>query len=214
MFLESYEIKALGALVLFLLILYFWVRRIQQKHRLERDWKSRCKDLVLNNRNALAREGVDFEKLAELVRMKIKPDQLEMVIHLLTAGRVQYNIDDREVPDNLEADLDFEKRRPPVTEAADNSSQESEPVTPETFEKMNPEQEKTWLQVVHNRFRKAVAEKEITERRAKLKLLVRMVELGKKAVEDDPNKAVARKGYELSLWDRFYEKEYLEINYE
>ena len=70
------------------------------------------------------------------------------------------------------------------------------------------------MRVAHNRFRRAVCEKEITERQAKLRLLVKMVELGKKAVEENPEKDVARREYELSLWDRFYEDEYLDLQSE
>ena len=79
---------------------------------------------------------------------------------------------------------------------------------------LNQEQERAWLKAAHSRFRRAVAEKSLTERRSRLRLLVRMVELGKQAIREDAAKPVNRKEYECTLWDRFYESEYLELQAE
>jgi len=89
-----------------------------------------------------------------------------------------------------------------------------EEAIPTVFEKLTPEQEKAWFRMAHNRFRKAIAEKDLKEKQAKFRLLIKMVELGKRAVENDMEKSVPRKEYEISLWDRFYEDEYLALNTE
>jgi hypothetical protein len=207
------EIKALAAIVVLLLFGYLWLRRIQHKSKLERKRKLRCKELILDNRLKLANAGVDFDRLVELVRQKILPDQLETVIGILTAEPVVHNIDNQEDADSMKVDLDFEGEPVSSRETAP-VSEEGEEKQPEVFEKMGPEKEKKWMRVARNRFRRALGEKEIIERQAKLRLLVKMVELGKKAVEEDSEKSVERKEYELSLWDRFYEDEYLDLQSE
>ena len=210
---DDLELRALAAIVVLLLIGYLWLRRIQYKSKMERKRKLRCKELILDNRLKLANAGVDFDRLVELVRQKILPEQLETVIGILTAEPVFYKIDNQEDADSLEVNLDFESEPVSSKETAP-VSEEGEEEQPEVFEKMGPEKEKKWMRVAHNRFRRALGEKEITERQAKLKLLVKMVELGKKAVEEDSEKKVERKEYELSLWDRFYENEYLDLQSE
>ncbi len=207
------EVKMLAAIVLFLLFLYFWLRRSQKKNKLERQRKLRCKELILDNRLKLANSGVNFDRLVDLVRQKILPEQLEAVIGMLTAQPVLYNIDDSGDPESLKIDLDFESE-PASSKKTATDLGEDEEKQPEVFEKMGEEKEKKWMRVAHNSFRRAVREKEITERQAKLRLLVKMIELGKKAVEGDSEKSVTRKEYELTLWDRFYEDEYLDLQSE
>ncbi len=102
------EVKMLAAIVLFLLFLYFWLRRSQKKNKLERQRKLRCKELILDNRLKLANSGVNFDRLVDLVKQKILPEQLEAVIGMLTAQPVLYNIDDSDDPESLKIDLDFE----------------------------------------------------------------------------------------------------------
>lgn len=213
MLVNEVEVKMLAAIVLFLLFLYFWLRRSQKKNKLERQRKLRCKELILDNRLKLANSGVNFDRLVDLVKQKILPEQLEAVIGMLTAQPVSYNIDDSDDPESLKIDLDFESE-PASSKKTATDLGEDEEKQPEVFEKMGEEQEKKWMRVAHNSFRRAVREKEITERQAKLRLLVKMIELGKKAVEGDPEKSVTRKGYELTLWDRFYEDEYLDLQSE
>lgn len=210
---DEVEVKVLAAIVFFLLFLYFWLRRTQKKSKLERQRKLRCKELILDNRLKLANSGVNFDKLVDLVKQKILPEHLEAVIGMLTAQPVLYNIDDSDDPESLEIDLDFESE-PASSRKTATDLGEDEEKQPEVFEKMGEEQEKKWMRVAHNSFRRAVHEKEITERQAKLRLLVKMVELGKKAVGGDPEKSVTRKEYELTLWDRFYEDEYLDLQSE
>jgi len=207
------EVKMLAAIVLFLLFLYFWLRRSQKKNKLERQRKVRCKELILDNRLKLANSGVNFDRLVDLVRQKILPEQLEAVIDMLTAQPVFYNIDDSDDPESLEIDLDFESE-PASSKKTATDLGEDEEKQPEVFEKMGEGREKKWMRVAHNSFLRAVHEKEITERQAKLRLLVKMIELGKKAVEGDSEKSVTRKEYELTLWDRFYEDEYLDLQSE
>ena len=207
------EVKMLAAIVLFLLFLYFWLRRSQKKNKLERQRKLRCKELILDNRLKLANSGVNFDRLVDLVKQKILPEQLEAVIGMLTAQPVLYNIDDSDDPESLEIDLDFESE-PASSKKTATDLGEDEEKQPEVFEKMGEEREKKWMRVAHNSFRRAMHEKEITERQAKLRLLVKMIELGKKAVEGDSEKSVTRKEYELTLWDRFYEDEYLDLQSE
>jgi len=211
---DSVEIKALGVVAILLFFLYIWIRNKQRKNRLECERKLRCKEMILNKRHVLAAAGVDFQGLVSLVKAKITPEQLEKVIGLLTSRRVEYNIDNLDDPDYLEVDFDLEEDQPEEEEVLSETSQGEEDLQAKDSEKMTPEGEKAWLKLAHNRFRRAIAEKEISERRAKLKLLIKMVELGKKAVEEDPTKDIARREYEISLWDRFYENEYLELQSE
>ena len=213
MLVNEVEVKMLAAIILFLLFLYFWLRRSQKKNKLERQRKLRCKELILDNRLKLANSGVNFDRLVNLVKQKILPEQLEAVIGMLTAQPVLYNIDDSDDPESLEIDLDFESE-PASSKKTATDLGEDEEKQPEVFEKMGEEKEKKWMRVAHNSFRRAVREKEITERQAKLRLLVKMIELGKKAVEGDSEKSVTRKEYELTLWDRFYEDEYLDLQSE
>jgi len=210
---DDVQVNVLTAIVVLLLFGYIWLRRTQYKNKLERQRKLRCKELILDSRLKLANAGVDFDRLVDLVKQKILPEQIEAVIGILTAQPVFYNIDDPDDPESLEIDLDFDSEPASSKKTATDLAEEEEK-QPEVFEKMGPEQEKKWMRVAHNRFRRAVHEKEITERQAMLRLLVKMVELGKKAVEEDPEKDVARKEYELSLWDRFYEDEYLDLQSE
>lgn len=210
---DDVQVNVLTAIVVLLLFGYIWLRRTQYKNKLERQRKLRCKELILDSRLKLANAGVDFDRLVDLVKQKILPEQLEAVIGILTAQPVFYNIDDPDDPESLGIDLDFDSEPASSQKTAIDLAEEEEK-QPEVFEKMGPEQEKKWMRVAHNRFRRAVCEKEITERQAKLRLLVKMVELGKKAVEENPEKDVARREYELSLWDRFYEDEYLDLQSE
>lgn len=210
---DDVQVNVLTAIVVLLLFGYIWLRRTQYKNKLERQRKLRCKELILDSRLKLANAGVDFDRLVDLVKQKILPEHLEAVIGILTAQPVFYNIDDPDDPESLGIDLDFDSEPASSRKTAIDLAEEEEK-QPEVFEKMGPEQEKKWMRVAHNRFRRAVCEREITERQAKLRLLVKMVELGKKAVEEDPEKDVARREYELSLWDRFYEDEYLDLQSE
>jgi hypothetical protein len=192
---------------------------------MERERKLACKELILDNRIPLAKRRVDFDLLVELVRLDIRPDQLGKVIELLTSGPVEYSIEiDEEEGEGLDVDLDFdakpEKNGKGESKKQEKAGQPEEPAEEleeqvvEVVEGMPPEKEKAWLRMAHNRFRHALSDKEITERQARFRMLVKMVELGKKAVQDDSTKPVKRKEYELSLWDRFYESEYLELNQE
>jgi len=213
--LESNEIIILGFLLIILGFLYFWMRHGGKLSKLDRERKLRCKELILNNRYPLAAAGVDFDGLVALVKMNITPEQLVKVMGLLTAKRAQYNIDHPEDPDQLEVNLDIESGKATVMKKAEQKIiPEKGKEQPEISENMSPEQEKVWLRLVHSRYRKALAEKGITDRRGKFRLLAKMVELGKKTVEDDPEKTFSRKTYECTLWDRFYENEYLELNSE
>ncbi|MEA1996739.1 MAG: hypothetical protein U9N45_03840 [Gemmatimonadota bacterium] len=199
----------------FLIVLYFSLMRIHRKNRLERQSKVRCKELILDNRQALVSAGVDLEGLISLIKLEITPEQLERVISLLMVRRERsYPAGlDNKIIKGIELDLEDSKPQPrPEKITAGKNSTETEPAVNQAFNKMSPEQEKTWLKVAHNRFRRALADKGITEKRARLKLLVKMVELGKKAVEDNPEKNDVRKEYECLLWDRFYKNEYLELN--
>jgi len=209
------EFKIFGIIVILLFISYLWLRRVQRKRRRRLLTYASCKDLILNKRHALASAGADIKGLAGLVKMGITPAQLERVIELLTAPRVEYNIDSLEDPDSLEVDLDFEKadisRR--VKKEKKTAKQTGEPSESSADpDSLGPAEEDAWFRLAHNRFQRAVAAKDITDRRDQVKLLATMVRLGRKAAEDDPNKPVARKAYERELWDRFYEKEYLDIN--
>ena len=209
------EFRVLGIIVILLLIGYLWLRRIHSKRQRRILTYATCKDLILNKRHALASVGADFERLAGLVTMDITPEQLERVIELLTAPRVKYNIDSLEDPDSLEVNLDFSKtdasRKAKKKKVAEEPTEEPSE-TPTDLSSLDPADEETWLRLAHKRFQRALAAKDITDRRDQVKLLATMVRLGRKAVEDDPNKPVARKAYERELWDRFYEKEYLDIN--
>jgi len=218
---DAFELGTFASLPVLLLAGWLWLRHKQHKARLERERKLRCKELILDSRMPLARRHVDFDLLVDLVKLDIKPVQLEKVIELLTAGPVEYHLDmDAEHDGALEVDLSFEGKPEPAKKATQKQEELLQPVETqeeqavEVVEGMPPEKEKAWLRMAHNRFRHALADKEINERQAKFRLLVKMVELGKKAVQDDSGKPVKRKEYELSLWDRFYESEYLELNQE
>ncbi|OGG01142.1 MAG: hypothetical protein A3F83_11970 [Candidatus Glassbacteria bacterium RIFCSPLOWO2_12_FULL_58_11] len=213
MLFQSFELWAMSGMILLLLALYIWMRLNQRKQKFEHERKLKCKELILDKRIPLATVGVDFDRLALLVKQKIRPEQLVTVIELLTAGRIKYQIDNPEDPESLEVELNFEKEEETL-KAAPQSSEGKESAIPAVFEKLTPEQEKAWFRLAHNRFRKALAEKELKEKQAKFRLLIKMVELGKKAVESDMDKSGTRKAYEISLWDRFYEDEYLALNTE
>jgi hypothetical protein len=213
--LESNEVIILGFLLIILGFLYFWMRHGSKLSKLDRERKLRCKELILNNRSPLAEAGVDFDGLVSLVKMNITPEQLVKVIDLLTAKREHYNIDHLEDTDQLEVNLDIESSKATVVKKAEQKIiPEKGKKQSEISENMSPEQEKVWLRLVHSRYRKALSEKGINDRRGKFRLLAKMVELGKKTVEEDPEKTVSRKTYECALWDKFYENEYLELNSE
>jgi hypothetical protein len=209
------QIKVLGIIIVLMLIGYFWLRHGQLKRQKRLLRYTSCKDLILNKRHALASAGADLENLVALVKMAITPEQLEAVIELLTAPRVQYNIDSLEDPESLEVNLDFEKDDSSRKRQKDDKTvQETKAPQPTELDmsSFDEKDEDAWFKIAHNRFRQAAAAKNITDRRDRVKLLVAMVELGRKAVEEDSNKPGSRKAYERELWDRFYEKEYLDIN--
>ena len=213
MLFESFELWAMSGMILLLLALYIWMRLNQRRQKIERERKLKCKELILGKRIPLATAGVDFDKLASLVKQNIRPEQLVTVMELLTATRIKYKIDNPEDPESLEVDLNFEKEEETL-KAAPKTSEVKEEAIPAVFEKLTREQEIAWFRMAHNRFRKAMAEKELKEKQAKFRLLIKMVDLGKRAVENDMEKSVTRKAYEISLWDRFYEDEYLALNTE
>lgn len=215
MLFDTSDVWAFALVVVIMLASYVWLRRGQIVRRHERERKLRCKELILDKRVLLAKTGVDFDGLVELVKMNISPEQLEKVIGLLTTRPVNYNVDNPEETPELEVDLDFAETKGPAKAPA--RQKEESPGLADIgveLEKMGPDQEKAWMKMAHAKFRKAVTEKGITERQAKFRLLVKMVELGKKAVEESSDKPVKRKAYELELWDRFYENEYIELNSE
>ncbi|MCE5270555.1 hypothetical protein LLH00_04655 [bacterium] len=239
---DPLDMQMFSALLVLLVVLYFWVRHVQSRQRCSRKVKEHCRDLILDNRHALAAAGVDIEGLVNLVRMDISCEQLDAVIKLLLRPRRQYDIDRLDAPGYLEVDLDLD--REPVTASrsaatvsngvekspAGAPGADTEPAAavegqPEeesaadsqrraSPDRMEAEEEKTWLKLAHNRFRDAITKRGISDRRARLRLLVRMVELGKRAVDEDISKSGARKEYERGLWDRFYENEYLQLNSE
>lgn len=233
---DPLDVQAFAVVVALLVVLYFWIRRNQARQKEVRRMKVRCRDLILDNRHALAAAGVDIEGLVNLVRMRITCEQLDEVIKLLTRPRRHYNIDDMDDPNYLEIDLDIEGRpRKSRAEQAEQAAPEAEePLTvadsgdageqpaaavstevPEGTaipEGMKPEEEKAWLDLAHKRFRDALAKRGISDRRARLRVLVKMVELGKAAVDNAQDKPFARKEYERTLWDKFYENEYLALN--
>ncbi len=236
------DLQVFSAVLVLLVVLYFWVRRVQFRQRCSRKAKEHCRDLILNNRHALAAAGVDIEGLVNLVRMDISCEQLDAVIKLLLRPRRQYDIDRLDAPGFLEVDLDLDRAPDSVPEVAaaagaEKPSSETPPAAEENAaaangeqteeesagdgtrrtgspDRMEAEEEKTWLNLAHKRFRDAITKRGISERRARLRLLVRMVELGKRAVDEDISKSGARKEYERGLWDRFYENEYLQLNSE
>ncbi len=209
------EIKVLGIIIVLMLIGYFWLRHTQLKRQKRLLRYASCRDLILNKRHALVSAGADLESLAALVKMDITTEQLEAVIELLTAPRIQYNIDSLEDPESLEVDLDFEKDDSSRKRRKDKKTGQETKVPSGTeldLSSFDEKDEEAWFKIAHNRFKQAVAAKNITDRREQVKLLAAMVELGRKAVEEDPNKPGSRKAYERELWDRFYEKEYSDIN--
>ncbi len=236
MTIDPLDMKVFSAVLVLLFILYFWVRITQSRQKTSRRMKERCRDLILNNRHALAAAGVDIEGLINLVRMQISCEQLDAVLKLLLRPRRHYDVDRLDAPDFLEVDLDIDRKpdqlkdhepeaatveNEPVTAAAsvkENQGGEPEPEAQAvparnaTPDRMEPEEEKTWLNLAHKRFRDALTKRGVTERRARLRLLVKMVELGKRAVDEDLSKSGVRKEYERQLWDRFYENEYLDLN--
>ncbi|MFC1544756.1 hypothetical protein ACFL4X_01180, partial [Gemmatimonadota bacterium] len=217
---NAFELVTFAMFPVVLLVGWLWIRHRQYKARLERERKLRCKEIILDNRLPLARRHVNFDLLVDLVRLAIRPVQLEKVIELLTTGPVEYNLELDEKGAGLDADLNFEGKPEQPQKAAKKQEEQPGPVESieeqevEVVEDMSPEKEKAWLRMAHNRFRHALADKEITERQARFRMLVKMVELGKKAAQDDSGKPVKRKEYELSLWDKYYESEYLELNQE
>lgn len=220
MTMNATEMWAFGVLLLLLAAGWIWLRRRQNRDKLDRERKLACKELILDHRAPLARRKADFEMLVDLVRMGITAEQLAKVIELLITRPVEYSIDEERRPEDREIDLEFEGEPEPAKLGRKEERQpEGEPVEEaardeamEITERMSPEKERVWFRMAHNRFRRAMAEKNITERQARFRLLARMVELGKKAVQEDTNKPVKRKEYELELWDRFYENEYLELH--
>ncbi len=222
---KTVELWSSLALVVVLLAGYLWLRRHQYRRRLERERKLRCKELILDNRIPLARRKVDFDLLVDLVKLGIDVGQLEKVVELLTAVPVEYHVSEDGQGNGLNAKLDFEGElsgpaaaaaaaAPGTADGAGGGDDPAGEEAVEVVEGMPAEKEKAWFRMAHNRFRHALADKDITERQARFRMLVRMVELGKKAVQDDGAKPVKRKEYELELWDRFYENEYLELNSE
>lgn len=215
---DTVELWSSVAMVVVLLAGYLWLRFYQHRKQQERERKLKCKELILDSRLPLARRKVDFELLVDLVKLGIDIRQLEKVVELLTAVPVDYNIGEDGHGGGLNVEFDFESAlsdsiagAPGKAGGSDGSVSEK---AVEVVEGMPAEKEKSWFRMAHNRFRHALAEKEITERQARFRMLVRMVELGKKAVQDDGAKPVKRKEYELKLWDRFYENEYLKLNQE
>ncbi len=218
---DTVELWSSVALVVVLLAGYLWLRSHQHRRRLERERKLRCKELILDNRLPLARRKVDFDLLVDLVKLGIDAGQLEKVVELLTAVPVEHHVSEDGQGNGLNAKLDFEGElsdsaaaAPGTADRAGGSDDPAGEEAVEVVEGMPVEKEKAWFRMAHNRFRHALVDKEITERQARFRMLVRMVELGKKAVQDDGAKPVKRKEYELELWDRFYENEYLELNSE
>ncbi len=218
---DTIELISTGALAAVLLVGYLWLRHYQHRRRLERERKLKCKDLILDNRLPLARRKADFNLLADLVKLGIDLRQLEKVIELLTAVPVEYHIDEDEQDGGFNVELDFESglsdSQDGETRKNDGQGESGGPQEEESVEVevgMPAEKEKAWFRMAHNRFRHALADKEITERQARFRMLVKMVELGKSAVQNEGDKPVKRKEYELELWDRFYENEYLELNSE
>lgn len=236
MTIDPLDMKAFGAVLVLLVILYFWVRVTQSRQKTSRRMKERCRDLILDNRHALAAAGVDIEGLINLVRMQITCEQLNAVIKLLLRPRRHYDIDRIDAPEFMDVDLDIDRKpdqqkerepgpatgetepAPAAAEARDDQGGEPEPegqaapVRNATPDRMEPEEEKTWLNLAHKRFRDALTKRGVNERRARLRMLVKMVELGKRAVDEDLSKSGVRKEYERRLWDRFYENEYLDLN--
>ena len=235
MSIDPLDVQVFGAVIVLLVVLYFWVRRSQTNQKESRRMKACCRDLILNNRHALAAAGVDIEGLVNLVRMKISSKQLGEVIKLLTRPRKLYNMEEMDDPKYLEENLDVEggprmsKEGPERAAApavgdpniAENrivSDEKASPAaTAETEdttipESMTPQEEKSWLDLAHKRFRDALTKRGIADRRARLRVLVKMVELGKAAVDEAQGKPFARKEYERKLWDKFYENEYLALN--
>jgi hypothetical protein len=233
---DPLDMKVFGAVLVLLVILYFWVRVSQCRQKTDRRMKERCRDLILDNRHALAAAGVDIEGLINMVRMQITCEQLDAVIKLLLRPRRHYDVDRMDAPGFLDVDLDIDRKPEGLKERkAEATTGESEPAPavaavqedqggepePETQaaparnatpDRMEPEEEKAWLNLAHKRFRDALTKRGLSERRARLKLLVKMVELGKRAVDEDLSKSGVRKEYERHLWDRFYENEYLDLN--
>ncbi|HLA38677.1 MAG TPA: hypothetical protein VJ417_01700 [Candidatus Glassbacteria bacterium] len=213
---DTIELFALSVIVVLMLAGYLWLRHGQTVRRRERERKLHCKELILDKRVLLAKAGTDFDELVELVKMKISPEQLEKVIGLLISRLESYNIDAPESSGSEEVDLGFERKEATEAAKAKASGDETAGLADIglNFDKMGPEQEKAWLRMAHARFRQALADKDIVERQPRFRLLVKMIELGKKAVEEDAEKPVKRKAYEIELWDRFYENEYIELNSE
>ncbi len=218
---DTIELWSLVALILVLLAGYFGLRHHQHRRRLERERKLKCKELVLDNRLPLARRKVDFDLLVDLVKMGIDVNQLEKVVELLTAVPVEYQLDEDGQGGGLHIEFDLgDELADSADQGTNNKNGQGESVatgnkdTVEVVVGMPAEKEKAWFRMAHNRYRHALADKEISERQPRFRMLVKMVELGKRAVQDDGAKPVNRKEYELELWDRFYENEYLELNQE
>jgi hypothetical protein len=219
---DPLEVGALGIVLAFMAFFYFWLRRSQRSQKSTREQKVRCRDLILSNRHALASAGVEIEGLVNLVRLKITCAQLDAVIRLLVKPRIRYDADNPGDSENMEVDLDFDKpgevvENPETKEAATESKKEpavEESPAPQAVmaDRMDQAEESTWLKLAHQRFMEAMNKRGLTEQRPKLRLLVKMVELGKKATDGDLQKTPARKEYERGLWDRFYENEYLDLN--
>lgn len=210
----SDEIQALVVIVVLMLFGYLWVRHSMYKRRQILIRHKACKELILNKRHALAAAGADIDGLVSLVRKGVTPEQLEAVIGLLTAPKVEYNIDNIEDPKAMEVNLDFDKNDMPRKKGRvkKGGGKTEDSLTGDDMAAFDQEDEQAWFRVAHNQFIRAVKAKDISDRRDQVKLLAAMVELGRKAVEDDPNKPIARKAYERELWDRYYEKEYLNIH--
>ena len=206
------EIRVLVIMVSLLLLVYLYVRKKQVDYQRRIKRYAQCKELILNNRRGLAREGVDFEKLAGLVRQDITVEQLETTIELLTAPRTEYLIDEYGDPEGSEINLDIfpdEKKK----KGKDGESEtESAGEVVETLEKFDDVSEKKWLDAATERFKKAASARGLSDNRSQVRLLVKMVELGKKAIDDNPDKNDEVKLYESRLWDKFYEAMYLDIN--
>ena len=207
------EIRVLVILVSLLLLAYLYVRKKQVDYQKRIKRYGECKELILNNRRSLARQGVDFEKLAGLVRQDITVEQLETTIELLTAPRTEYIIDEYGDPEDSEIKLDI---FPEEKKKKEKNSGEPEPETSEeaveSLDQFSEEGEKKWLKAAAERFKKAVAARGLSDNRSQVRLLVKMVELGKKAIDDNPDKDDKARLYESRLWDKFYETMYLNIN--
>ncbi|MEA2062872.1 MAG: hypothetical protein U9P14_04165 [Gemmatimonadota bacterium] len=233
---QMIEIKVLGVVIILLLIGWLWIRR-SQRRRLQRHGNLVCcRDIILNKRHALAKAGADFEALADLVKMQVTAEQLEAVVELLIAPRKHYNIDSLDDAEALEMDLDFAPgscsregkqeeeiasgdkddrqagEKPGGEEDAEQADEETPSDKPGVKGVLNKQEEDLWFSAAHKRFIQGVTANSLSDRRAQIKLLATMVELGKKAVDEDPAKPELRKEYERKLWDRFYEKEYLDIH--